>query len=52
LVLRNLTVQSRVEAAQALRFVAFVAQAMAESLEKEKGGEENVPPHSNYGLQR
>jgi hypothetical protein len=49
-VLRNLTAQSRVEAAQALRFVAFVAQSIAESLEK-KRGDENEPP-TNYGLQR
>jgi hypothetical protein len=46
----SLSKQSRAEAAQALRVVAFVAQSMAESLEKKKGDEDEPP--TNHGLQR
>jgi hypothetical protein len=57
-VLRTLSHESRAETAQALRSVAFVAQAMAESLEKEpviKLDEVTNPDErhgkGNYGLQ-
>jgi hypothetical protein len=50
----TLTHASRVEAAQALRAVAFVAQCMAESLEGKTGhstvGEGETP--TNYGVQK
>ena len=42
--------ESRAEAAGALRAVAYVAQSMAESLEKGNVGEEEPP--TNYGVQR
>jgi hypothetical protein len=49
-VLGSLSEESRTEAAHALRSAAFIAQSMAEDLEK-KNGTDEAPP-TNYGIQR
>jgi hypothetical protein len=46
----SLSEESRAETAHVLRSVAFIAQAMAEDLDKKRGGSEEPP--TNYGLQR
>jgi hypothetical protein len=50
LIREGLSEQSRAEAAEALRAVAVVAQAMAKSLEETRGDEDEPP--TNYGMQK
>jgi hypothetical protein len=50
LIREGLSEQSRAEAAEALRAVALVAQAMAKSLEETRGDEDEPP--TNYGMQK